>query len=151
MNHRRANFFDGPPSEHHKDQPNSEARVIEFGTPAIPDQYVAYAKRIKASRILRLTFFDSSLFGEPAWDMMLALYIAQGEGRRVKVSDLYNESGVPATTTLRWVNRLFELGMTRKRRHRTDLRISFVEIHPDTIRKMNAYFELALKRHFLPM
>lgn len=125
--------------------------MLEFSTPLIPRNYVAYAKRIKASRLLRLTFFDSSLLGEAAWDIMLALYIAEGEGRRLKISDLFNESGVPPTTTLRWLERLYELQMASKRRHRMDQRIYFVELHPDTIRKLNAYFELALKRHFLPM
>jgi DNA-binding MarR family transcriptional regulator len=152
MNQRRADYPVGRTVANREGDPRPEAgRVIEFGTPAIPDHFLVYAKRIKTSRIRRQTFFHSSLFGEPAWDILLALYIAQAESRRLKVSDIYNESGVPPTTTLRWLDRLYELQMARKRKHRIDQRISFVEIHPDTIRKLNAYFELALKRNFPPM
>jgi DNA-binding MarR family transcriptional regulator len=153
MNQRRVDLpTDRPPPANHDGHPSSdEGRVIEFGTPVIPERYLVYARRIKATRVARMTFFHASLFGEPGWDMMLALYIAEGEGRRLKVSDICNESGVPPTTALRWLDRLYDLQMARKRRHTRDHRIFFVEIHPDTTRKLNAYFELALKRHYPPI
>ena len=72
---------------------------------------------------------------------MLALYIAEGEGCRLKVSDLCNESGVPPTTALRWIDRLVQLKMVRRRPHPLDARAIFVEIDADTTRKMNGYLE----------
>ena len=135
----------------HGDCAHPGGRVIEFGTPVIPEHLIIYARRLKAARTSRTNFFHSSLFGEPVWDMMLGLYIAEGEGRRLKVSDICNESGVPPTTALRWLVRLYDLQMARKRRHTTDYRIFFVEFHPDATKKMSAYLELALKRYFPPI
>lgn len=136
---------------HEKGPAATDSRVVEIGTPVIPEHYVIFARRIKAARAARTNFFHSDLFAEPAWDMMLALYIAEGESRRLKVSDVCNESGVPNTTALRWLDRLFDLHMARKRRCMRDGRIYFIEMHPDTTRKLNAYFELALKRHAPPI
>ena len=147
MNHRRADFpFGGPsPLAGSADAANN---VIEFNTPVFPANLLILARRLKASRNARDKFFRSSLFAEPAWDMMLALYIAEGEGCRLKVSDLCNESGVPNTTALRWIDQLVDLKMARKRRRPLDGRAFFVEIEPDTTRKMNGYLEKIWSRYF---
>jgi DNA-binding MarR family transcriptional regulator len=150
MNQRRAEFPLNKPGGPDW-QPPDEGTIVEFGRPPIPERHVIYARRLKAARLARSNFFHSDLFAEPAWDMMLALYIAEGEGFRLKVSDLCYEGSVPTTTALRWLDRLLELQMARKRRSPTDGRVHFVEIHPDTTRKMNAYFELTLKRHASPI
>lgn len=46
--------------------------------------------------------------GEPTWDMILDLYIADREGRRVDVSSLCLASGVAHTTANRYVNLLVD-------------------------------------------
>src|SRR3546814_1454123 len=51
---------------------------------------------------------DSELFGEPAWDMLLDLYAAALEGRRLSVSSSCLAAGVPPTTALRWQRLLVE-------------------------------------------
>lgn len=146
MNHRRADFpFPGSASITEEVESN---RVVEFNTPVIPAKLLALARRVKAARHGRINFFHSDLFAEPAWDMMLALYIAEGEGCRLKVSDLCNESGVPPTTALRWIDRLVQLRMVRRRPHPLDARAIFVEIDADTTRKMNGYLEKIWGRYF---
>lgn len=100
---------------------------------------VTLAKRVKSMRSLRDQFFDQKHFGEAAWDMLLALFIAQGEGYRLKVSDLCNESGVPPTTALRWIERLIEINHAIKRSNSSDSRVTFVEIHPDARDQMRDY------------
>lgn len=49
-------------------------------------------------------------FGEPAWDMLLELYVAQAERREVTMSSICHASHVPQTTALRWVKLLVEAG-----------------------------------------
>src|SRR3546814_19760209 len=56
----------------------------------------------------RVCSLDSELFGEPAWDMLLDLYAAALEGRRLSVSSSCLAAGVPPTTALRWQRLLVE-------------------------------------------
>lgn len=105
-------------------------------TPGSHDKLVRFAKCLRAMRRDRSRLFDPTLFGEPGWDILLALFIADREGVRVNVSTACQESGVPETTGLRWVNRLFELDLIRKRRHPTDLRVHYVELTPHAAVRM---------------
>lgn len=105
------------------------------------------AQRIKMLRSIRIEFLFGDGLGEPGWDMLLALYIARGEGYRLTISNLCNESGVPPTTALRWVERLVETGQALKTAHPTDARCTFVEGHPDTLAKMRAFLERAWTKH----
>lgn len=43
------------------------------------------------------------LFGEPAWDILLSLFIAGCEGRRLSVAAVCSTAGAPESTALRWI------------------------------------------------
>src|SRR5437899_12878981 len=58
------------------------------------------------ARTRRKQFFKASLFSDPAWDILLDLFAAEQEGRRVTVSVVGLGSGIPQTTALRWINAL---------------------------------------------
>lgn len=47
---------------------------------------------------------NADLFGEPAWDMIVDLFIAAEENKTVSVSSLCIDASVPMTTVLRWNN-----------------------------------------------
>lgn len=65
------------------------------------------AQQIFFSRQRRAEVFESSnLFGEPAWDIFLALYAAQEAQHKLSVSDVCDVAGVPLATGLRWIGRL---------------------------------------------
>jgi hypothetical protein len=64
------------------------------------------AREIAAVRTKRSQHFRSELFAEPAWDMLLDLFIAHLEGRQVYVSSLCIAASVPATTALRYIQDL---------------------------------------------
>ena len=70
---------------------------------ALPADLVT-VKNIIRSRQKRATHFDSALFADPAWDIMLSLAEAEMEQRRTTVSDLCVSAAVPATTALRWIS-----------------------------------------------
>lgn len=59
------------------------------------------ACRIYDARRAREKMLERRLFGEPAWDMMLALYCLPKRGERLGISALCNASAVPQTTALR--------------------------------------------------
>jgi hypothetical protein len=70
----------------------------------------------RASRVRR-EFFEGGgdLFADPAWEILIELYIEQAGKRRVMVSNACIAAQVPTTTGLRWLDRLFRTGLiTRK-------------------------------------
>jgi DNA-binding MarR family transcriptional regulator len=55
----------------------------------------------------RCAFPDGNdLFPDPAWEMLLDLYINENHRPRVAVSSLCIAAKVPPTTALRWIDRL---------------------------------------------
>src|SRR5438034_518711 len=80
----------------------SSAAPQKFGQ----DRLLALAHNIIRSREKRANLFSKSMFGEPAWDMLLALYISSTEGPRHSVGSLGMLSGSPQTTALRWLDYL---------------------------------------------
>ncbi|WP_407047202.1 winged helix DNA-binding protein [Sphingopyxis terrae] len=52
--------------------------------------------------------FGADMFADPAWDMLLDLYAAHYERRRVSVSSLCIAAAVPSTTALRWIATMTE-------------------------------------------
>jgi len=45
----------------------------------------------------------SDIFGEPAWDVLLLLFIARQQGRTMELSTLVHAIAGPPTTTIRWL------------------------------------------------
>lgn len=98
------------------------------------------AARIRAhikARRLRDRFFDSSLFADPAWDILLDLAAARLEGRAVSVSSLCIAAAVPTTTGLRWIKALVDRGMLERQSDREDARRAFISLAPSTARRMD--------------
>lgn len=68
------------------------------------------------------------IFGEPAWDILLDLYIASKRGMEIQVSSVCIEAGVPSTTILRWIARLEKEGLLYRKADRGDARRRFVRL-----------------------
>ncbi len=66
------------------------------------EQLTELACRIYETRRRRAHFLHGSLFGEPVWDMLLALYCLGSRSKALSVSGLCHAAGVPQTTALRW-------------------------------------------------
>jgi DNA-binding MarR family transcriptional regulator len=72
--------------------------------PKTPERLATFARFLLAARRRRDRVFPNVEFGEPAWDMLLDLYVQHVEGRQVCVSSLCAAAAVPATTALRWID-----------------------------------------------
>ena len=105
-----------------------------------------YAAMLLEGRRKRAEYVDSEMFGEAAWDMLLALYTGEGLGIRYAVSSLSNESGVPATTALRWINYLMSKNLIEKRSHKLDRRISHIELAERARQDLDRYFSELTQR-----
>lgn len=65
------------------------------------------AERLLASRRARRKYFPNGLFNEPAWEMLLTLFLEFDHGGTMNVKALVACSGSPATTSQRWIEQLF--------------------------------------------
>ena len=61
------------------------------------------AKVLYASRAKRRKFLTAELLSEPAWDILLDLYINHAEGRSLRTTSVCLASNSPPTTALRWI------------------------------------------------
>jgi hypothetical protein len=90
---------------------------------------VELARQIYSARRKRSVVTEwEELFGEPAWDLILHLFIAAHESRDVSVSSACLGAGVPTTTALRWLNVLEEKGMVLREEDPRDHRRGLVRI-----------------------
>ncbi|MES2302963.1 MAG: MarR family transcriptional regulator [Pseudomonadota bacterium] len=68
------------------------------------------------------------LFGEPGWDILLDLYIAERRRTEVQVSSVCLDAGVPSTTILRWIARLERDGLIYRMADNADARRRYVRL-----------------------
>lgn len=108
------------------------------GRAPLPDPRTV--RHLIANRQARARFFDPALFGDPAWDMLLDLTAAHGEGARVSVTSLCIAAGVPATTALRWLTQMVETGIFIRVPDPADRRRAFIALSDKAIAAMAGYF-----------
>ena len=99
------------------------------------------ASEILKFRDRRSKFFDGSLFADPAWDMLLELYVASAEQRRMTISNLCVSARVPMTTGLRWTNLLEQRQLIERRPDPLDGRRVFVALTQAGLTAMKGLFE----------
>lgn len=97
-------------------------------------------RKIIAQRQARARFFDSDLFADPAWDMLLDLTAAYTEQDRVSVTSLCIASGVPATTALRWIRQMTDSGLFERVDDSNDRRRAFIVLSEESVDAMARYF-----------
>ena len=83
------------------------------------------ARIILNSRRLRAKFFSPSMFGEPAWDILLVLYVEQG---RQTIGNLTKAIATPLTTTTRWIEYLEKKLLIEREPHPNDKRVVFIKL-----------------------
>lgn len=72
------------------------------------------AQLLLKARRKRDSIFGADLFEDPAWNIMLDLYSSTLRGKTVTVSDLCVASGTSATTALRRIGTLVDLGLLER-------------------------------------
>ena len=97
-------------------------------------------RALQAARRARDKAFYPGLFGEPAWDILLELYLARLENRNEVVSDACVAAAVPATTAWRCLGTLTALGFVERTRDARDGRRIFVRLTERAGRLMDTHF-----------
>ena len=126
-------------------------RAVAEGSQRDPDlprltrsarSHLALARKAYALRRKRAAIFGNpDLFGEPAWDILLDLFVAQGEGKPVSVSSACIGSASPATTGLRWLGVLADEGLVVRENDPEDHRRVLVRLTPAGSAAMERFFE----------
>ena len=100
-------------------------------------------RRILKLRSSRRRIFGDDLFGEPAWDMLLELYLAKLAGKNEAVSSICLASGVPFTTALRWLKHLEKDDWVRRSADTKDARRILLFLTPRGEAAMEEFFAQA--------
>ena len=80
-----------------------------MGSHARPHLMQAQLQSIMEMRRRRSAVFGEGLFSDPAWDILLELFAAELDGRRLGLSDLAHIA--PRSTLARWLTALEERGL----------------------------------------
>ena len=97
-------------------------------------------RNIIRTRAERRRFLPDHLFADPAWDMLLDLYLADILAKRVTVSSLCIASNVPSTTALRWIKTLEKEGLAERGHDPRDQRRRFISLSGNGLASMDGFF-----------
>lgn len=109
------------------------------GTRRHREDLVGRAKVELNARRHRHGYLPSSMFGEPAWEMLLVLYLAEG-GRYQTICSLVHGAGFPHATSLRWLHVLENHRLVIRKSHPADGRVTLVGLTGEGRQALDDYF-----------
>lgn len=86
-------------------------------------------------------FHDGRFFGEPAWDILLDLFIHQSRHEQVTVKSACIESGASDATAMRWLKALDSEGLIQIEQDPDDKKRRLVSLTPEGYESMLRYME----------
>lgn len=90
------------------------------------------------ARRRRANQLPKELLGEPAWDILLDLFVNFVRGQRVGVSSACIAADIPTSTALRWIGVLVSKGLVERRDQQHDLRVTEVRLTKSGYRSMRS-------------
>ncbi|KFG89446.1 DNA repair protein RadC [Sphingobium herbicidovorans NBRC 16415] len=105
------------------------------------DRACRNAETVLRRRILRRQLVGSAeLFGEPAWDMLIDLFIHECKGQQLSMSSLCATAGIPTSSAMKLAQRLCEAGILERTPDLFDGRRTLMKIAPEVGHRLRAYF-----------
>lgn len=102
---------------------------------------LANARRTARRRLLRRQLVGADeCFGEPAWDILIDLFIHEAQGRAVSTSSACIASGLPTSSAQRLLQRLCDARLLVREADRDDGRRTHIRLSPDLAHRLTAYF-----------
>jgi hypothetical protein len=108
------------------------------------EQARAWADRLYAERRRRDSLFPDGLFGEPAWDLLLAMFTAREKGHAMILCRAYKAAGVSDTTGRRLLDRMEEEGLITRRRAPRSRKMRIVELTDKAVERLIEYLARGL-------
>lgn len=94
----------------------------------IPPSLLSNAEKLYRLAMRRKQLLGPDLFGDPAWHMLLDVFISEAKGTRLSVSDVCIGSLASFATALRYLAILTESGLVTRSEDRDDRRRTFVTL-----------------------
>jgi DNA-binding MarR family transcriptional regulator len=91
---------------------------------------VKLVSQILHARRTRSDFFAPKIFSDPAWDMLLVLFLAKVRGEGMPRDQLAKAASSPLSTSDRWIDVLERDGLLQLRRDPSDPETEMVELAP---------------------
>lgn len=104
------------------------ALVPPIGDDPSRDDLITRARIVLNSRRVRGRYFSPAIFGEPAWDILLVLYITDVAGDRQTIGKLAEWISAPPSTVVRWAGYLEREKLIERHPHPTDRRTMFIRL-----------------------
>ena len=95
----------------------------------------AVAERLWSDRRRRDEHFPPGLFGEPAWDLLLSLFIAGDDGREVTLEEAYRSAKVDPEDGPALIDRLVDKRLVARSRTRRNS----IVLTPDGMDRLSDY------------
>lgn len=109
--------------------------------PDAMDLALANARIAVRRRFLRQQLIGApELFGDPAWEMLVDLFIHQCEGKELSISSLCVTVSISMSSALRLVQKLCDAGILRRIPDPVDGRRSIIRLAPEIAHRLRAYF-----------
>jgi DNA-binding MarR family transcriptional regulator len=99
----------------------------------------AMAEKLYSDRRRRDDYFPRELFGEPAWDLLLALFIAMEDGRDLDLAKAYDAAKVDPAYGPAVIDKLVATGMVVRSRGQHDKRRNTVVLTDQAEERMTNY------------
>jgi DNA-binding MarR family transcriptional regulator len=100
---------------------------------------VAYRAAVQSRRLRANHFSSQDMFGEPAWDILLDLYIHQIRNDEVSVKSANFDSSAPASTEQRWFRILEDQNLIFSVEDPTNPRRCFIRLTPAGYESLTRY------------
>jgi DNA-binding MarR family transcriptional regulator len=99
----------------------------------------AMAERLYAERRRRDEHFPAGLFGEPAWDLLLALFIAHDDGRDLSPEEAFAAAQIEPEDGPPLIERLEAAGLVQRRRAPQDRRRAGLALTDRALNQLGDY------------
>jgi DNA-binding MarR family transcriptional regulator len=103
------------------------------------EELIGRARQQIVHRKRRAQQFPKGIFGEPAWDMLLVLYVSDNFGPET-IRDLRDQAELTHSTALRWLDYLESQQLIVKKSHLTDKRSAYYQLTDRAREKLDQYF-----------
>ena len=103
------------------------------------------ARTLLALRKRRTEYLHRSMLGEPAYDMLLALYVAGGDDQTMTAAHVAKRSGVAQSSALRWIDYLVSKQLVERGPHPSHKRAFMLQLSPKGRAALEGFFREMLE------
>lgn len=103
------------------------------------------ARRFWRARRERERIFGSALAADPAWDILLNLFISTGEGREATIASASAATGLPEPLVLRCIAHLAEAKLVARQARQSDEKITFLTLTDRAVTMISEYLDRTTK------